>query len=132
MSYPKIGSYGSVGSGSYASVGSGSYASVGSLGSYAPSEAPYRSRPLADANASARGSIKRCWRCGEFKHSSEFHRDRRAVDELRSDCKPCNSAAAREWERINYTRRREQGRAADQRRRAIKRAALLAAQEVTP
>ena len=55
--------------------------------------------------------MKRCSRCGETKPHSEFHKQKRNRDGLRSYCKECQKAANRAW-RAADTPEKAQERAA--------------------
>lgn len=47
---------------------------------------------------------QRCSRCGEVKHLTEFHRNRRRHNGRDTYCKPCRAEYRREW----YLRNRQQ------------------------
>jgi recombination endonuclease VII len=53
---------------------------------------------MTDSTASETASTqKRCTKCGELKDLSEFHRDRKARDGLRPDCKTCVNKKSAEY-----------------------------------
>lgn len=52
-------------------------------------------------------SHKRCGKCGEVKPLDEFHRDARAKDGRRNDCKVCNRSRARSYGNAHREERRQ-------------------------
>lgn len=44
---------------------------------------------------------KRCTKCGVWKPTTEFHKNKSRKDGLCNICKPCNSARVTEWQRNN-------------------------------
>lgn len=51
--------------------------------------------------------MKKCGKCGEEKPLSDFHRNKVAKDGRQSQCKVCNLARVKQWQKENPTRFKE-------------------------
>lgn len=65
-----------------------------------------RYNELHPADHSATDQPKKCRTCGETKPPSEFHRDKKLMDGLKQDCRPCLLKRAREYARSNHEKKR--------------------------
>lgn len=67
----------------------------------------YLDNIIGDPPLAVDGSVvtKLCKSCGQIKTLSEFYKDNRGKRGVRSKCKKCGNIAAREWQKVNNTRR---------------------------